>query len=199
MYSHLAQLLLGFRSIQNTYCCILYLLCNFNIFSADCCVNGCYMAMEAYRPDGTDRAMLGGLIPVSASAYAAVLSQLECHKGSSIVVDSSTNAEEFSKKAASLLFHPENVMHQNVGGVFGKKKACPIKLRSIAMELRKLFKNTMRSVPLNSKAHGLPISVCTALNGHFRHMRSNRGGVFVFCDCCGYIYLDSIWLATIPV
>lgn len=95
-------------------------------------------------------------------------------------MDDLNNAEDFAKKAASVLFHPDNVMNQNVGGLSGKGPACSVKLRSIAQELRRLFKETMRDVPLNTKSFGLPATVASAINAHFRHIRSNIGIFLLF-------------------
>lgn len=82
-----------------------------------------------------------GTIPISRSVYEAVFGQL--WRNIVGVKNDEKRAVEFAKKAAYVLFEPEEIVGHNVGRLNGQGVLCHTKMRCVSAELDKFLHETM--------------------------------------------------------
>lgn len=129
------------------------------------------------RSDEVGRKFVGN-IPVSRAVHESVYGQL--WRNIQGVKDSKKRVVEFAKKAAYLLFEPEEIVGHNVGGLNGMSCLCETKLRAIASKLDKLFHGTLSTMAPSVRVEFLPHQVVTGVNQYLRSARSNHRK----CFCC---------------
>lgn len=128
------------------------------------------------KPDEGGRKFIGN-IPISRSVHESVFGQL--WKNINGVKDGKKRVVEFAKKAAYVLFEPDELVGHNVGGLNGMLALCETKLRCIASELDKLFHGTLSTMPPSIRVPYLPHLVVTGVNQYLRSARSNYGSFFL--------------------
>lgn len=141
-----------------------------------CSLPACLLARRFAqpRPNEVGQKFIGS-IAIGRSVYDSVFGVMEKTTG---MEDKERNAVEFAKKAAYLLFKPEDLIGHNVGGLNGQGKLCPRKVGCIIAELEKLFRGTMLSLIPSLKVPDIPHTIVTALNCYLRSARSSYGVFF---------------------
>lgn len=99
--------------------------------------------------------------------------------------DTEKRAVDYAKKAAYLLFEPEELIGHNVGGLNGQSKLCEEKVACIVSELNRNFREAMFAMVPSQKVAGVPHAIVTAINHYLRSARSNYGWFFLSFWCCG--------------
>lgn len=127
------------------------------------------------RPNEVGQKFIGN-IAIGRSVCESIFGPLDNLK----MEDKERNAVEFAKKAAYLIFSPEDLIGHNVGGLNGQASLCRKKIECIMAELEKNFRATMLTMVPSLKVPWMPHAIVTGLNCYLRSARSNYGGFVYF-------------------